>query len=135
MERTRVILVDMPRMLHDIIKEVVSNEPDLEIVDVFEDRETALRAMPRTEPCVVITSPQGPASENVDGFFGGRPRMRLLAVSADGSETTLYELRQQKRDLGEISARMLVAAIRDRLPTIQPSVERVEAEGPREEYR
>ena len=33
LEQTRVILVEMPRMLREIIREVVANQADLEVVD------------------------------------------------------------------------------------------------------
>jgi DNA-binding NarL/FixJ family response regulator len=108
--QTHVILVNMPQMLREIVRTVVSDEPDLEIVAEFEDPE-AYRTIDEGEPYVFITSLRDGATA-VDRFFGAGTKNCVLAVSADGSETALYELRPRVCSLGEISPEMLVAAIR-----------------------
>jgi hypothetical protein len=108
--KTQIILVNMPQMLRDIVRTVVSDEPDLEIVDEYDDPE-AYQTIDIGEPYVFITSLRDVGAA-VDRFFGAGTKNCVLAISADGSETTLYELRPRVRSLGEISPTMLVAAIR-----------------------
>jgi hypothetical protein len=110
LEQTHVILVNMPRLLRDIVRAVVSDEPDLRIVAEFDDPE-AYRTIDVGEPYVFITSLRD-GGMTVDRFFGAGTKNCVLAVSADGSETELYELRPRMRSLGEISPEMLLAAIR-----------------------
>jgi DNA-binding NarL/FixJ family response regulator len=116
LERTHVILVNMPQMLRDIVREIVSSEQDLIIVDEFDDLEDASNTIWNDERCVVITSLRPPEQVALEDLFGVRRRMRVLAVSEDGRETVLYELRPRARNLGEISPPTLVAAIRDADP-------------------
>jgi hypothetical protein len=97
-------------MLRDIVRTIVSDEPGLEIVAEFDDPE-AYQTIDVGEPYVVITSLRDGGAE-VHRFFGAGTKNCVLAVSADGSETELYELRPRVRSLGEVSPEMLVAAIR-----------------------
>jgi DNA-binding NarL/FixJ family response regulator len=114
LEQTRVILVEMPRMLREIVREVVANEPDLEVVDEA-DRDAALAAIRASGACVVITQREEPACESIGRWLDTRPQVRVLALSSDGRDGAVYELRPEKRLLGEISPPTLLAAIRDEL--------------------
>ena len=75
----------MPQLLRDIVRTVVSDEPDLEIVAEYDDPE-AYRTIDKGEPYVVITSLRDGRAA-VDRFFGTITKNAVLAVSADGSET------------------------------------------------
>ncbi len=112
MEQTLVILVNMPRMLCEIVREVVAHEPGLEIVDE-QDGDAALARIRASDACVVITRLDEPPSESVGRFLGAGSHVRVLALSVDGRDGTLYELRRQESPLGEISPTVLLAAIRD----------------------
>ena len=119
LEQTRVILVEMPRMLGEIVREVVSNEPDLEIVEA-DDGDAALATIGASGACVVITRREDPVRERIGRWLGTGPQVRVLALSTDGRDGALYELQPQERLLGEISPPVLLAAIRDTL-TDQPA--------------
>lgn len=112
MERTRIITSGLPRMLGEIVGELVRTQPDLCIVGDYGDRGRALEAIERTSPDVVILGLEGLARPDVADLLGHHPALRVLAVSADGSESYLYELRPQERMLGEVSPRTLLTAIR-----------------------
>ncbi len=118
LERTRTILVGMPRMLCGIITELVSAEPDLTIVGEFDDCDQTLQAIERNGADVVIAGLNGVAPAQVSHLLSERPRLRILAVSRDGGETFLYELRPHERLLGEISPQTLLAAIRGRVSDV-----------------
>ena len=111
-EQTRVILVEMRRMLREIVREVVSSQPDLEVVD--EDDDASLATIRASGACVVITQRGEPAGERIARFLGTRPQVRVLALSSDGRDGALYELQPQKRPLGEISPPTPLAAITSR---------------------
>jgi DNA-binding NarL/FixJ family response regulator len=112
LQRTRIILSGLPRMLGEIIRELVRTEPDLCIVGEYRDRGQALEAIERKTPDVVITGLERLARPDVADLLGHHPAVRVLAVSADGSESYLYELRPHERMLGEVSPRTLLTAIR-----------------------
>jgi DNA-binding NarL/FixJ family response regulator len=114
-EQTRVILVEMPRMLREIVREVVANQPDLDVVDE-DDADAVLAASRASGACVVITGRQDPGHESIGRLLGTRQQVRVLALSSDGRDGAVYELQPQERLLGEISPPMLLAAIRDTIP-------------------
>ena len=114
MEQTRVILVDMPRMLGEIVKEVVSNEDDLEIVEEH-DGDAALATTRAGGSCVVITRLEDLDPASIGLFLGTRQQVRVLGLSTDGRDGAVYELRPDEYLLGEISQPLLLAAIRGTL--------------------
>jgi DNA-binding NarL/FixJ family response regulator len=114
LEQVRVILVEMPEMLRAIVKEVMSDEDDLEIVDE-DDGDAAVATIREGGACVVITQRDDRAGQSIDRFLGAGPGVRVLALSTDGRDGAVYELQPEKHLLGEISPPLLLAAIRDPL--------------------
>jgi DNA-binding NarL/FixJ family response regulator len=112
LQRTRIILVGLPRMLRDIIGELVRTEPDLSIVGEYGDSGEALEVIERAQADVVITAVDERARPSAPVLLRRHPALRVLAVSADGTEGYLYELRPIERMLGEVSPRTLLSAIR-----------------------
>lgn len=111
MPPTRIVLIDMPRMLRDIVKELVLAQPDMQIVGEYEADTSLGAAVERTEAEFVISGV--PTDEAGAGaLLGERPHVKVLAVEADARQTFLWELRPQKVALGEISPRTLLGAIR-----------------------
>jgi DNA-binding NarL/FixJ family response regulator len=107
-----VLLVDMPRMLRDIIAGVVRAESDLELVGEIESPEALPLRARHTRPDLVIAGAT-PALANVTGeLLGDHPRLRIIQVEADGRRGSLYELAPRRRKLGELSPESLVAVAR-----------------------
>ena|SRR5438270_12965858 len=113
LEQTRVILMGMPLLLHQIVKGVISNNDDLAVVDE-PDRAVALATIKESDTCVVITQLEGSPPGAISSLLGTQ-RVRVLALSSDGRDGVAYELQPQERLLGELSPRLLLAAIREPL--------------------
>jgi hypothetical protein len=109
-ERTRIVLVAMPRMLSDIIRELVAGDPVCEVV-----AEIGVHAPPAAveawKPHVVIAGEGARAGWAEELLYAG-PRTRVLAVEGDGRTGALLELVPRRRDLGELSPDTLIRAIR-----------------------
>jgi DNA-binding NarL/FixJ family response regulator len=110
MRPRQVLLVGMPRLLRDLVHEIVSLEGDLEIVgEVGPD--SALPA--GLAPDFVLVGIDDPGRLEAQlAVLQDHPRARILAVSGDGRDAAVCELRPQRVELGEISPTMLLAAIR-----------------------
>ncbi len=52
--RTRILLVEMPRMLCDILADVLSAEPDMEVVGVLSSRGKLRATVAETKADVVV---------------------------------------------------------------------------------
>ena len=109
METSRIVLVEMPRILREIIEQAVADEPDMEIVEG--DAGPLLEAVEASKADFVIAGADYDLGE-VARVLAERPRLRVLAVSGVGREAFLYELRPTRTPLGEVSPRTIVDAIR-----------------------
>jgi len=85
MDQTRVILVEMPRILREIVREVVAAQPDIAVLD---DGDEALKTIRTGAACVAITHLDDPAPASLTRLLGTRPQVRVIALSADGRHGT-----------------------------------------------
>jgi DNA-binding NarL/FixJ family response regulator len=110
LERTRILLAEMPRLLADIVGQALREQPDMEVV-VCDGRVGSLMELAdRSRPDVVVIGADDPriAGELVTSM----PRLKVLAVTGGDSEAYLYELRPHRIQLGEVTPRTLVEEIR-----------------------
>jgi hypothetical protein len=105
LERTRILLVDLPRMLHEIIRTTLEEQPDMEVVDTT----GSASDIDTTNIDVVISGHGGLLAPRV---LRQRAGIRVFALSASGKESLLFELRPHRIALGEVSPAQVVAAIR-----------------------
>jgi DNA-binding NarL/FixJ family response regulator len=115
MEQMRVVLIGMPRMLTEIVREVIRAEPDLTIVGDFSHLEAARATIDARRPAVVITVLEQTVQADGVYLLDTNRQMRVLSVSADGDETLLCELRPHEQNLGELSVQEFLRAIRGTL--------------------
>lgn len=116
MQPIRVLIVDMPRMLHEIVHRSVDECDDMLVVGSLpgSDDGTLADCVAETEPEVVVIGADHPdvAASRCPRLLADRAMTKLLAVADDGGETFLYELRPTRTPLGELSPTALLAAIR-----------------------
>jgi len=109
----RILLADMPAMLLDIVAGIVAAEPDLTVVDMLADSTDLTAAVERTRADVVVTQ-QTSSTQEADQIALLLPerRLKIIALTDNGRQGVLYELRPHRASLGDMSADRLVAAIR-----------------------
>ena len=116
MEPIGVVLLDMPRMLREIIKSVIRLEPDMRLLGEFPASADLIETVQSTGARLVITDTRTAACEQVPRLLRAEPRVRVLGIANDGLESDLYELRPHRVRLGEVSPESLVQTIRARPP-------------------
>jgi DNA-binding NarL/FixJ family response regulator len=107
----RIILVGLPRMLNDIVKKVITEQPDLEVVAELGCAGDIAHAVAERDADLVIADPSC-TDGAIERLVGPRSRLRLLEVEASGRGSCLSELRPHRVPLGEISPDRLLGAIR-----------------------
>ena len=112
MERTRIVLIDMPPLLREIVREAIDGEPDLDVVAEHPGDVDVRHAVERDEADFVIVGSEAAAALGVPALIGGGARVRALELQGDGRNGVLYELRPHRVSLGEISPQTLVQSIR-----------------------
>lgn len=110
LERSHLLLVDMPRMLRDIVVDALSKADDVDVVGEV-DGDRAREVVQTTSVDFVITGRDD--ARLAAELLESRPCVKVLAMIDDGRESALYELRPERVALGELSAQRLVAIVRE----------------------
>ncbi len=111
--RTRVLLWDMRTMMHDIILQLLVRESDFQVAAPADKTSTLLDASKKYRPDVIVTSfDEDEANTAYTDLLLECPRVKVLDVRSDGRKGYLYELRPERKRLGEVSPESLVTAIR-----------------------
>lgn len=109
----RIVLVDMPRLLRDLIEHALSGQPDMVVV-AAEPAVEALGRVARTSAAdfVIVGLEQGRLPESAQDLLDERARQKVLGVEAEDGEAVLYELRPRRTPIGPASPATLATAIR-----------------------
>jgi DNA-binding NarL/FixJ family response regulator len=111
-EHIRVLMSGMPRILRDIVAQLIAEQPDMRVVGTFAD-DIALDALADLEPDVIVLGSDGAGTPALcRGLVQQRPALKVLAVQMDGRRTWLYEMRPHQTLIGEISPATLLDTIR-----------------------
>ena len=110
----RILLDNMSKMLRGIITDIVSSDPECEIVAEAPRQDSLRDRLDETHVDVVIL-----AADNMDdepGRYGDiladHPTTRIIAITSAGNRAFLYELRPHVTLIDELSPARLLSAIK-----------------------
>jgi DNA-binding NarL/FixJ family response regulator len=111
--RIRILLVEMPRMLRDVIAAILGVEQDVCVVAEGVTTEAIAEHVERERPDVVVLceesgSPPAICEELLSRF----PRLAVVSLEDLGQRASIYMIRPMRIRLAEISRTQLVSAIR-----------------------
>jgi chemotaxis response regulator CheB len=113
LERTRIVLVDMPPLLREIVRDTLAREPDLDVVAEHESDVDVRSAVGETDVDFLIVGAEATTARmGVASVVGAQRGIRAIEVQSDGKESVLYELRPHRVSLGEMSPETLLRTIR-----------------------
>src|SRR5439155_241883 len=114
--RTRILLVEMPRMLCDIVADVLSAEPDMEVVGVLSSRGKLRATVAETRADVVVLAlGDSRLPKDCERLLRAHPRLRVLGVTSEGRRGFLFGLRSLKRSRGALASEHVVQVDHDGL--------------------
>jgi DNA-binding NarL/FixJ family response regulator len=116
-ERIRILLGAMPRLLHDILCSAMAGESDLAVVGQLAEGDALLDAVRRTHPEVVVLGLEGDRPPILGELLGANPHVKVLTVSADGRLAAVHGMRRHVDHLGDASPGELLRAIRASVST------------------
>ena len=112
MRRIRILLAGMPRMLLDMITDIVAPQAEMTVAGKMQDTADIVHAVKKTRADVVIlTEPAITPSQNYQEVLYSRPHLGVLSITSDGRQLFLHKLRPVRTALGEVSPDSLVQAI------------------------
>ena len=92
MQKIRVLIANRPRLMRELVVATISDQPDIEIVDVLEDEASILGTVEQSLPDVLIVALD--RSEDrphiCDVLLDRFPHMRILALAAERDSTMFY---------------------------------------------
>ncbi len=112
MNRIRVLIIEMPQLMTDIVKEIIARQPDIELAGIIASAAGAERAVRRGHADVVLCQLQRDELPAVyRALLETCPRLRLLAIDPGDRTGSVYELRPTRSPL-DVWPEGLVDAIR-----------------------
>jgi len=106
----RVVLVELPTLLADVLSELAREHPTLELTSLH-DRAALLDTVERSSADVLIATVPGLAMADLRAVLERFPRLRAIVLLDGGGRAVQYELRLCGADLGDVSPRALLQAI------------------------
>jgi hypothetical protein len=107
------ILLSLRGILHDLLRAGLEETSGVSVVGECSDPADVPAVMARTGAEVVVCDlDEAMASEVGADLFAPHLRVKLIAVQDDGRRAVLWELRPQRRELGDLSIPVLVESVR-----------------------
>jgi DNA-binding NarL/FixJ family response regulator len=111
--RIAILLVEMPRMLRDVVANIVGVEPDLCVVADGVEAGTLVDRVEREQPDVVVLSDESGSPPAIcEELLGRFPQLSVVAIESHAQRASIYMMRPMRLRLAEISSTQLVNAIR-----------------------
>ncbi len=114
MQKVRVLLSGRPRLLSEVIRNMIEHQPDMELVGEAADTIGLLRAAGETAVDVVIVTlldAEGEA-QICHRLLAEYPHLRIVTLSAKGETACLYQSGAAGLRIQEPSGASLLDAIR-----------------------
>lgn len=114
MQPSRILLVGLPRMLRDLITNIVNDQGDIRIVGHLRSDGVSLRDLERTEPDMIIVGLRDSKIPDVCKTLVERhAATKVVGLYGEGRRGILYELKPHAVMLGEVSRQMLLEIMRE----------------------
>jgi len=104
-------MVDMSRMLNEILETTLRTRPDFEVVAQYRRQDELSSAILNSGADLVIAGCDAVDEAEVGRLLRERPKAKVLAVLGDGQRSYLYQLRAHSVALGEVSPQSLLAVL------------------------
>ena len=114
MRKTRVLLLDLKGMVADIVRQILSEQGDVEVVATLHNVPEGDLIDCTEEVDLVITAhtPNRLELRRFDAALASNPGLRVLAIEDDGRSACMYALAPQTIQLGPLSPKALVEFVR-----------------------
>jgi hypothetical protein len=110
----RVVLVDLTGMTGEMVKGILARAPDIDLIGDVSMRDFGdPDALAAAADVAILAGDGGALTRRAHELLRVRPFLRILAVGRGGREGSLYELRPHRTPLGELSAHVLLGAVRE----------------------
>jgi chemotaxis response regulator CheB len=116
MHEQRIVLANGSRLMRDMLKRILYKSEHLDVVWEVIDQNELPSVVEYTQPEWVILSLSfdNGVPAWVDGFMASHPKVRFMALAADGSKIKLKWLEVHEQELNGLSLNDLIKILEDR---------------------
>jgi DNA-binding NarL/FixJ family response regulator len=108
----RTVIVTMPQMLSDIVARLVEDRATLSVVARFESRFEIEARLPALAPDLILIGLRGGEADEIAATaLALVPTARVIALSGDGRNAYVHEMRIRRAMLPDVSPGSLVDVI------------------------
>ncbi len=120
MKKIRILLSSRPKLLSEVIRNMIEHQPDMEVVGEVLDPLQLFRASLRTPADVVIITPLKANGEPkiCHLLLVEHPLLKIVTQSEKGDVAYLYQLGMSRKCIDEPSGQSILDAIREALVTV-----------------
>ena len=117
MKKIKIILASRPKMVSEVLKNMIKHQPDMEIVGEVIDPIELLRFSGNSVVDVVIVSPINGNSEPkiCSHLFAEHPPLKVVTLSEKGEAAYLYQSNSLRLCIEEPTGQLILGAIRESL--------------------
>lgn len=121
MHAIRIVLGTLPRMLRDIVRDILEGQPDMHVVSDTRPDDEWRRVVARETPDIIVVQMNADGLAPLgDQVLWHHDRANVLGLSADGRSAAMYQLRLRRTTVLEVSPDGLLKAIRGAVDTAVP---------------
>lgn len=114
MNAIRIAVSELPQLLSEIVINIVDSQQDMEIVATPPAATDLGRALERSGADVLVTGCEcRDLADRGEALLSRHPRLKIIALDADGQRSYYFGMRPHMEPLGEASPERLVEAIRE----------------------
>lgn len=114
MQKIKVLLASRPKMLSDVIRNMLERQPDMEVIgEVLDPIELLLTAKARPVDVVIVTPLDAEGEPSIcRHLLGEQPRLKIITLQANGEIAFLHESNSRKKRIAEPSEASILGTIR-----------------------
>jgi DNA-binding NarL/FixJ family response regulator len=115
MQKIKVLLASRPKMLSDVVRNMVTRQPDMEVVgEVLDPIELLLTAKARPVDVVIVTPLDSEGEPGIcRHLLAEQPQLKIVTLTAKGEAAFLYQSGTPKKRINEPSEQSILDAIRE----------------------
>ena len=126
MDKIKVIVASRPRLMREIVLEIVSAQPDIEVMAEVQDDSAIAELVGQMHPDWVVIALEEPDNKPgiCDLLFGRYPDLKILALDSGRNNCIFYRATMSIRSSRvESSEKGILDALRGRRPVSSGAVE------------
>ncbi len=115
MRKIKVLLASRPKMLSDVVRNMIGRQPDMEVVGEVLDPQSLLvtvRATP-AEVIIVTTLEANDEAHICSQLLAEHPQLKIVTLSAKNEAAYLYESGSRKKRIEEPCEQTILDALRE----------------------